>query len=118
MLHEHTWSSSVPVDGYHREGSFKAYYSDTEPIYRPDGETELGVNDYGRFWYKPIPQQLFHYSDSGFVGTRLADFVTFVATFPQEQTLYTALDSYISTIPSFVRLRGAMGSTDKIYMFA
>jgi hypothetical protein len=109
FLHEHTWSGSIPVDGYHREGSFKAYYTDTEPVYRPDGETELNANDEGRIWYNPTTKCLFGYTGTGFSSIRFWETHTLDETSPTDNTVFDALSPYIP-VGNYLKLCG--GATD------
>lgn len=46
-----TSSGLVAEDGWHLEGSARAYMEDAEPANRPDGATALTNDDAGRIWF-------------------------------------------------------------------
>lgn len=48
----HFWNSTSTVDGFHREGTFVAYYDENTPQFRPNAEDQLDSNDTGRLYVK------------------------------------------------------------------
>ena len=47
---EHVHPAAADVGGEHLEGSARAYNQDDEPTKRPDGTTNLNIDDDGRLW--------------------------------------------------------------------
>jgi hypothetical protein len=62
LVKEHVMGGTTLADGWHREGSAKAYYTATAPTTRADGSTALDSDDAGRIWIESDTGQFYYHN--------------------------------------------------------
>jgi hypothetical protein len=117
---EHEWGGSSTADGWHKEGSGKAYYATSAPTVRPDGSTTLDSDDNGRLYFNSSTKilEVIHSTTVDSVRGG-ASCTPYEETNPTQDDLFDTLDPFIPDVDDAIPISGSWATADDlIYIFS